>query len=462
MFNHIVGDLVVGACVAVALTACGEVKANQLADAPTAPIDAAPMPVTVTVLSQAGDGLPDLTAKVLFQDPDGATVADAMVDATGHATAMLPRGGTVTASRVVTDTPTALGASITSITGVKPGDDLTFGTKPPGTITNQGGQTTMTANFTLLPQTQTPASYQFYTACGVASVGPTPAAAVVTLTFRDSCHGATFDLIVVASGGTLTQPLFAKLTNINYQSNGTFTIPAGFTTMSNFTVNLTNVPDAISSLTVTRSSIIDSAAVAPQSSVTADPPAGASSVLVPFPQGFETRSQLQISLGRADSTTTQVIEGRSATLAQPVTVDVGNLQVPWITGLAHSATGATWSTVVPGGAADGTVTQWAGRWTDGTKTSTVIWRVVQPADATGMKLPKLPAAYAAIDPGQQTLTVSPVITANIVVDYDQVNGYDDFRRAPETLISSIGTLGAFVNMPFQRRMATTIVRLGVQ
>jgi predicted small lipoprotein YifL len=446
---------------AMAAAACGEVKGNNLPDAPVAEPDAPPPVVKVSVLTIVGDGAPDLTAKVVFQDPTGAVVADGLVDAEGRAQAMLPNGGSVTTIRVTTDTPTALAALVTTVRGVQPADDLTFGLRPPGTIPNQGGQTTMTANFTLLPQAQTPGTYQFFTACGSVVLPAAPAPAAATLTFRDSCHGATFDLLLVASGGALTTPLFQRLTNVTYQSGGTFTIPAGFTAMANFAVNLSNVPDPVSNLSVTRASLIDSVAVAPQASPAVDPPAGAFATTVPFPQAFGTRSQLTVTLNRTDATGSQLFEVRTPNLAQPVALDLGKLQLPWLTSYAQSATGATWTTVAPGDAPDGMMTQWAGRWTNGEKTTTVVMRVVQPVEASGMTLPKLPASYAAVDPGQQTLTVTPLITATIMVDYDMVAGYDDFRRAGETLTASIGTLGAFVAMPFQRRIMTVLTRLGV-
>src|SRR5262245_11038662 len=128
------------------LTACGSVKGNPDARE----IDAAPSPVKVTALSLVGDGLPDTTAKVVFHDLEGTVILDGAVDAMGHTQATLPSGGTVSAIRITNDTPTSLVATITTVIGVKAGDDLTFGLKPSATITNQGGQTSMTATFTPL------------------------------------------------------------------------------------------------------------------------------------------------------------------------------------------------------------------------------------------------------------------------------------------------------------------------
>jgi hypothetical protein len=450
----------VAALCSILAAACGKV-ANDSPDAgpADAPVDAPPLPVKVTALTLLSDGAADPTAKVLFQDTDGTVIADVAVNALGQAEAVLPRGGSVSTIRVTTDTPEALSAVVTTMLGVKAGDDLTFGLKAPGTIANQGGSTTMTANFTELPPALAPANYTFFTSCGAASVAPTIGA--VTLNFRDSCRGSTFDLIAVASGGALTTPYFLKLTNIAYQGGGTFRIPGGFVPMTTFTVNVGNIADAISNLSLTRAALIDSVAVAGQSTVGVDPPAGSFAATVPFAQAFGTRSQISLSLSRADSSVTQQFEARTATLAQPVAVDLGTLQLPWLTGLAVTATGTTWTTVVPGDTPDGMLTTWIGRWNDGSRPVTVAWRIAQPAELNGAPLPRLPSAYAKYDPGQQTVAVTASVALVSMVDYDKVAGYDEFRRMPETLVAPLASLGAFIGVPFQRRIFNATVRMGV-
>src|SRR5690349_4605238 len=143
-----------------------------IVDAAIPGVDALVLPVTVTVLTTLGNGAPDLTARVLFQDPDGIVVADDAVDAAGHARALLPRGGTVSAIRVTTDTPTDRAASITTLRGVKSGDDLTFGLKATPAITNVGGQTMMTATFSLAMDAT---SYTLHTPCGFTRTQASPA-----------------------------------------------------------------------------------------------------------------------------------------------------------------------------------------------------------------------------------------------------------------------------------------------
>jgi hypothetical protein len=225
---------------------CGNVPRN---DQPDAAVDApATSVVKATVLSLLGDGEPDLTAKLLFLAPDGTVVFDGAVDAQGRAEAMLPPGGSVTSIRISMNTPSQLIASLFTITGVKPGDDLTFGLKPPATIVNQGGKTMMTANFTPLPAAATPESYTFYTACGQVTLPAAPPPTSVQLPFRDSCHDTSFDLLAVAEGGALPAPRFLRLTNVAYQNGGTFTIPGGFAVAGDFTVNMANIPEPITSV----------------------------------------------------------------------------------------------------------------------------------------------------------------------------------------------------------------------
>jgi hypothetical protein len=437
---------------ALVSAACGSVKDRGLPDAPgsdsDAAVDAALTMVRATVLTFAGDGAPDLSAKVVFQDPEGAVVFDGPVGAMGHAQAELPRGGTVSAIRILADTPNGLSAAITTTTGVKPGDDLTFGLRPPGTIQNQGGQTTMTANFMPEPGAS---DYSVYTTCGsqffVASATVPP----ITLTLRDSCHDQMFDLVIVASGAKLPTPKFLELTNVKYESGGTFNIPGSFTTMASYTINMTNIPDAVSNLNLVRTSMIDSVPAAPQIVQVGDPPAGVLASTVPFPQGFGTRSQIGILMSRTGTTVSQQYDLRTPTLGTSVTIDLGT-QLPWITNPAATSTGATWTTVAPGDPPDGMLTQWSGQWNDGTRPVSVQWRVVQPAEATGMTLPHLPAAYATIDPGQQTVAVTAGSLSLAIGEYDNVAGYDELRQMPETLLTtSMAELGTFYAVPFQRR-----------
>jgi hypothetical protein len=192
-------------------------------------------------------------------------------------------------------------------------------------------------------------------------------------------------------------------------------------------------------------------------------------VTVPYAPAFGTRSELALSMTRTDATSFQMFDAHTDTLAASATLDVGALALPWITDLKATPTGATWTTVAEGATPDGVLTQWSGSWTDATgRAVSVAWRVIQPAAASGITLPALPAAYAQVDPSQQTAVVAPGLLFVVYGDYDQVAGYDDLRRMAESFLPIMITasndvpsaLGAFIGMPFKRRLsiATTFRR----
>jgi hypothetical protein len=437
------------------LVACGKVQATDV-DAPLPPIDAAidapPAPVKVTVLTYLGDGAPDTTVTVVFQDPAGNLVFDGPVDAMGKISAMLPEGGTVTSIHTNTDTATNLAAALTSITGVKPGDDITIGVKANATIRTQGGQTTMSATFTPVSGA---GIHQFFTECGVAATNTSP----VTLTFRDSCHGNTFDLLVVASGGLLTTPEFIKVVNINHVNNGSFTIPNGYSLMQNFTANLSNVANEVSGLTLTRASMFDSAAIGAQSVALGDPPAGTFSGSVPFPPNVGTRSEVSLAIMRSDATVSQLHQVHTATLANNVAIDLNANALPFLSNVAITPTGLNYTTVVDGVAPDGMLILWSGGWTNAGVQTAIGWRVAQRVNATSGVLVHLPTKYARYDPSQQTASITTGTGFLAMVDYDVIDGYDEFRQQPDTLVvSSPSDMGALVGMPFQRRYMQTSVR----
>ncbi len=411
-------------------------------------VDANQTPVTVTVLTLTGDGTPDATAKVVFQDPDGNVVADVTVDPQGHTQSPLPRGGSVTAIRTSTDASGNPTAEVSTITEVAPGDALTFGlTASPGV--SQGGQTTMTASFPLVSGATL---YKFSTPCGTVNTASSP----VTLSFRDSCHGATFDLLGATNAGGV--PMYVRLASVAYQAGGSFSIPTAFSAMPNFTVNASNVPAEVSSMSVTRASLADNLSVSSINVVVpGDPPAGNVSVNIPFPSGFGTRSELAVIMARPDAEATQEVQLHTATLGTSADVDVSKQPLPWITNLAQTATGATWTQVAPGDGTGAALLVWTGQWMASGKPVTVTRNLVQPVSTTAisMTLPRLPASYAAVDPEQQTVAVTLNGATLYMGNYDVLNGYAQIRAMPATLLSTtIGNMGALLGQPFQRRIVT--------
>ncbi|MGN6103630.1 MAG: hypothetical protein ACTHU0_00765 [Kofleriaceae bacterium] len=437
------------------VAACGTVKdPHALPDAPPppdAPPDAPPAPVKVTVVSEDGDGLPAQGARVLFQAPDGAVVFDGVVDANGQVEQPFPTGGSITAIRVIEDTSTYRAAIITTLRGAKPGDDATIGVAKTPTVNNQGGATSMTANFSTYPGAS---YYQVYTECGTAFTSTSPA----RLNFRDSCHGSTFDLLLVASGGTLTTPQFIRLNGVVHQSGGTFTIPSSYSPMSNFTVNARNVPTEIDSMSVMRASVLNQTPVVYQYA-NATVGSGTITTQVPYPASFGSRSDIEISMYRSDSPATYRHEARTADLSSTFDADISKMELPWLGSVEFTNSGMRWTQLTTGGSPDGSLLVWGGRWYIGEKSMNLVWRVVQDPSTTttGVELPRLPAAYAEFDPAQQSVPVSVnrELSGFVLVDYDNLDNYDDFRQAAETLSGwEIGRVGRFPNTAFSRRTLT--------
>jgi hypothetical protein len=399
--------------------------------------------IRATVLT--AEGVPDATARLVFQDRDGDVASDVAVDAMGRAEGRVPEGGSVTAVRIVSDA-TSVTATLQTTLGVKDGDDLTIGFKPPAIAPDRGPATTMTANFEPLDDAL---RYIFYTSCGASTVIGPP----VTMVFRDTCHGEQFDLLAVASGSQLPVPHFLTVGKIPFVNGGAVDVRAPFKEMASFSVNLTNLPAEVSTLGITRSSMIGNAPVAAQSVVSGDPPAGALAVTVPYAPEVGTRSEIAISMDRAGADSRHAHEIHTAAVETGIAVDLAAQQLPWFGDVVQTATGGTWTMVAGGGSPDGMVTEWIATWNDGARDVTLTWRITQPAEMAGITLPKLPAAYAMIDPGQRTVTLEAMRVT--MADYDNVAGYDELRQMAETLLlQPIGLMGAFVGVPFQRRVST--------
>jgi hypothetical protein len=138
-------------------------------------------------------------------------------------------------------------------------------------------------------------------------------------------------------------------------------------------------------------------------------------------------------------------------------VDFSRQQVPWLKTPAVTATALTWATAVQGDVPDGMVSVWSGRWTEGGRAVSIGWRIAHPFSATGLTLPRLSAMHAAVDPQAQTAPVIPDSGSVSIVDYDIVTGYNELRQQPDTLVTpSIELMGAFIGMPYQRRMYTAM------
>jgi hypothetical protein len=126
----------------IALAGCGDDSNNRrIADAPRVNADGKDLdsallsPVTVTVKNQPGP-TPDI--EVYFQNADSTLVATAHTDANGTASAVMDPGGFVTLVNPYASLGLSAVANDALITwgGVKPGDQLVFGSSSTNTIAN--------------------------------------------------------------------------------------------------------------------------------------------------------------------------------------------------------------------------------------------------------------------------------------------------------------------------------------
>ncbi len=140
-------------------------------------------PVTVHVLTRAGDGLPDLVATVYVADPDGTVVSQAMPDATGVVNATVAEGGSVTVRHGGGNQPV-----LTTVFAVGIGDELWFG---------RNGSNPVTTMTVALPAAAGSTRYNVRGPC-VFGEGNTP---TLTVQLVPGC-AATVNLLAMASGGT--------------------------------------------------------------------------------------------------------------------------------------------------------------------------------------------------------------------------------------------------------------------
>jgi len=174
------------------LAACGDnihLAADAGADAARPPVDAAPLPVTLTVTR--GD-TPMVGVRVYFQNADSSLVSAASTDANGTASAVMAPGGFVTAiDPFALPVDVAANDDIRTLSGVQPGDMLTL---------HQVVLTSITVEVILPPDPNEPVgSYHVVTTCGsgsVAAQSDTPANPVVFLTLQN-CNGVA-DIEVVS------------------------------------------------------------------------------------------------------------------------------------------------------------------------------------------------------------------------------------------------------------------------
>ena len=211
-----------------AAMACGEVKANHIADGPTGDStsttpDATPHgTVMLKVLDPQGDGGPAVGVPVVFIDANGTQKT--ATDNNGVAMADVLAGASVTA--IVNESGSQL---METILDVSPGDSLTLGENDNQTDPAEG-------NFIVNVNGQVSTVFG---PCG--GLSSNPGIASVTLPMRQSCLRTPMDLLMVVTDGSGQPTSFAEAPNIPFTSNGSTTMPSQLKSLSSFNASFTDL-----------------------------------------------------------------------------------------------------------------------------------------------------------------------------------------------------------------------------
>lgn len=402
---------------ATALGACGTVSK----DTPDAAIDAPMGPVTVTTLTNSGDGRIDAAATVVFLDGAGNTVHMATVDAQGKISAQLPGPGTVHVLRVTTS-GTARTVGIQTFTGVRPGDAITAGLRRTPAL-RSGAATNMTGTFTPL----TGYAYSFINDCGVlplVGMGNT-----ITPLFYEGCRDGDIELFAIATA--VGMPDRYAYTAFPHAANGTFTIPNAWGLFGNFSLSISDVPDDVTSLDATRYMYLSPSSITPVAprgvAVTGDPPTGTTILTIPYAAPIGARALVVTNLGVTGAVAQHQLGTRSATITAALSQSASSLPLPWLTTRpVPSATGLSW-TQTGTGTPDLRLTTWSGRFTTSNGVlTTVTWSLADDgAGAPAITLPGLPADLAQYDPTKHAST--PISGEVVFVDRSDLTSYNEAR-----------------------------------
>jgi hypothetical protein len=464
-------DLVVAAIVAISiLSACGDPDDSDPPDdtpgdsdagtgsesdsgSGSGDIDSGSRPtgnrVGVTVFTDNGSG-PDLTAIVIFADPDNQLVNEGLVGPNGDAEADLPDGGTVHVLRVIEDSPGERRVNLVSMVGVEPGDELVFGAAA-GLQT--GGAAVVEGTFTPVDGAT---DYLFYHPCGT---GFGVITGFAGLTSYEGCLPPTFQVLGTAT--SRVDPSFVpKYCSFTAEGSG-FVAPL-MQDMVPFTVRLTNAPEATFTRLDRKTLLPPHFTIAGAPVEFGDPvPAGNSTVELRYPPSATAVTLVEAVFGTLFGPQ-QLFSTRISGVAASVDIDLDALPLPTFTSEPElSGRIITW-TQTGSGEPDLRQAFASSTHTAGGVTYAVQWTVIDGASGSTVELPGLPDQFAEVDPTQQ-LTSQPGQAGAEYVDYSNVDGYDQARRLPiGSLMSSDGgsceTCGLFGGQLYSKRVSTSFPR----
>ena len=372
---------------------------------------------TVTAVVYQG-GAPTADVPVAFHDATGAVIAVVTTGADGVASATVTAGAMITVPRERADGTRQL----ETMTGVAPGDTITFGLLPGDVSGNEAGRLRITGS----PVQNTP-SYTVDAGCRSSTVTAlTPAPEIMVGSACVATPGVAS--VMVASLRQDGIPYsWAAATDVPVAPGtvGEATLSAWSADFVGMSVTTTALPDNALGVIGAAAAVhrdIPFRALAVENQVNAYP-GGAATMILGYPRfGDGIDFKLQLVTGANETATgISVIVGREAGHPEQIVLDGGTSYLP-VARVVTANTSSAAATAVTWQLAPGTVADAALVVVTGTQAAAgTRWTVMMRAEAGALTLPALPPELARFAPTSVTMTDV------VLVDDDAVMGFDDAR-----------------------------------
>jgi hypothetical protein len=228
---------------------CGNDPVHHLPDGPpaidgSAPIDAAPSPVTLTVTNA---GAPVAGVHVWFQEHDSTLVSSTMTDATGVASAIVLPGAFVTAldpfPQAAPSLIVATGSDdLRTFAGVKPGDHLVLDQPANG----------MSITFTVTgPIDPGATTYTLFSSCGSSDLPTNGSGSPPTNTVNFQGCGSAADMLIESFDGVGGVREVVFVPNVPVADGGTVDLSASvYVDQTDATFTYSNAPASIPNIEI--------------------------------------------------------------------------------------------------------------------------------------------------------------------------------------------------------------------
>jgi hypothetical protein len=386
--------------------------------------------VTVHVVDKSGAPLSG--KPVIFIDTD-ATTTSLTTDAAGMAEASVFPGASVTVVHVIVLSPPPNITTLTTLTAIEPGDDITLDTDAfLGHTTPL--DTTSAGTFSVsYPAYSGASSYAIYDPCGVTAASGTSK----QLALQQGCASATMDVLVIASNNAGAQLAWTQEAGVAFTSGGSTTITDTWHALGQVTAMYTNPTSGVANIELDRYAptmrgarafkSADTAGVTTSLAVTTPLPAHAAMQAVLNPCASTDTG----CSNAARQIITQVVDGTASTYS----LDVGAQLLPWLGYPVFAPATTTLSIPIMGTqpidlfAVDMLYVR--------NNTDPYRWRIFSPAPLPTLQFPTLPAS--ATDATIKT-TDKMSDTHAYACESDAIAGYraavTDIYAALDTCISS--------------------------